>query len=168
MKVGDLVIVGNLGEIRVYKANPRDLEAEAGLKPENIKLDLVEAFNYPKSHWELHEIVSDEAGRFRLDASKNGANIGEDHNLENKLKMDAMKLLAEDIAKIVEKEDVKRYFLALPGSYFNKVFDEIKKLSSKYIGVDKKLFKYLKEDIVKSDKSKIIELFKNKGEHHII
>ena len=33
MKVSDMAIVANLGEMKVYKANPRDLEAESGLNP---------------------------------------------------------------------------------------------------------------------------------------
>jgi len=43
MKVGDLVIVASLGEIKAFKANPRTLEAEAGLKLNEVKLDLVKA-----------------------------------------------------------------------------------------------------------------------------
>jgi hypothetical protein len=39
MKVGDLVIVAGLREIKAYKANPRTPEAEAGLKPNEVKLD---------------------------------------------------------------------------------------------------------------------------------
>ena len=29
MKVGNIVILANLGELKVYEARPRDLEAEA-------------------------------------------------------------------------------------------------------------------------------------------
>jgi phosphotransferase system enzyme I (PtsI) len=40
MRVGDLVIIATLGEIKAFIANPRTPEAEAGLKPNEVKLDL--------------------------------------------------------------------------------------------------------------------------------
>jgi len=51
MIVGDLVILANLGELKVYDVIPRDLEAEAGMKPRNVKLDLVDEKIYDESHW---------------------------------------------------------------------------------------------------------------------
>jgi hypothetical protein len=65
MKVGDIVILANLGELKVYEANPRDLEAEAGLAPTHIKLDLVNDKNYIDAHKRLHETVTDQAGQFK-------------------------------------------------------------------------------------------------------
>jgi hypothetical protein len=53
MKVGDLVIVAGLGEIKAYIANPRTPEAEAGLKPEEIKLDFVRGIDVVESHKKL-------------------------------------------------------------------------------------------------------------------
>jgi len=50
MKVGDLVIVASLGEIKAFRANPRTAEAEAGLKPEEVKLDLITAIDIVETH----------------------------------------------------------------------------------------------------------------------
>ena len=165
MKVGDIVIVGNLGEIKVYKAKPRDLEAEAGLKPQNIKLDLVNSIDYLESHWKLKDIVTDEAGRFKSDASHEGGSIGQRHELEKKVENDVIETMALDIAKIVDEYNPSKYFLALPENIFKRVWSKIESLSAKYPNATKKLFRYIKEDLTKEDKNDLPEIFKEKGEH---
>ncbi|BCD61809.1 hypothetical protein NitYY0826_C0672 [Nitratiruptor sp. YY08-26] len=165
MKVGDLVIVSNLGEMKVYKANPRDLEAEAGLKPENIKLDLVNAVDYVEAHWKLQDIVTDEAGRFKADAGKMGGNAGERHELEKKMEEDVIKAIAEDIAKMVEQYNPPKYFLALPENIFSRVWQRVQDLQAKYPNVVNKLFRYVEEDLIKTDKNELPKIFKEKGKH---
>lgn len=165
MRVGDILIVGNLGEIKVYKANPRDLEAEAGLKPQNIKLDLVTAIDYIESHWKIQDIVTDSAGRFKSDAGKMGANNGERHELEKKMEEDVIRAIAQDIAKIVSENNPPKYFLALPKNIFKRVWNYLESLSSKYPGVTDKLFRFIEEDLTKFDKNRLPQLFKEKGEH---
>ena len=159
MKVGDLVIVANLGEMKVYKANPRDLEAEAGLKPQNIKLDLVNAVDYVEAHWKLKDIVTDEAGRFKADAGKMGGNAGERHELEKKMEEDVIKAIAEDIVKVVEQNNPPKYFLALPQNIFKRVWEKVANEAKN------KLFRYVEEDLTKTDKNKLPEIFKEKGKH---
>ena len=159
MKVNDLVIVANLGEMKVYKANPRDLEAEAGLKPQNIKLDLINAVDYVESHWKIKDIVTDEAGRFKADAGKVGGSIGERHGIEQKVEEDVIKALAEDISNIVKKNNPPKYFIALPQNIFKRVWEKVS------TDVKDKLFRYLEEDLTKTDKTKIPEFFKEKGKH---
>jgi len=162
MRVSDMVIVANLGEMKVYVANPRDLEAEAGLKPDFIKLDLIDSFDYIASHEKLGDIVTDSSGRFENDAS-NGANVGEEHNLENEIEEKLIKNLAEDIAKSVQKHNPPRVFLALPEPIAKRVKDELDKLSSKYIDLNKSLYRCLDEDLVKTDKMKLIDFFREKA-----
>ncbi len=165
MKVGDIVIVANLGEMKIYKANPRDLEAEAGLKPENIKLDLINAIDYVEAHWKLKDIVTDEAGRFKADAGKMGGNAGERHELEKKMQEDVIKAVAEDIAKTVHEMNPGKYFLALPENIFNQVWQQVEALSGKYPEATSKLFRFIKEDLTKTDKNQLPEMFKEKGQH---
>ncbi len=159
MKVGDIVIVANLGEMKVYKANPRDLEAEAGLKPDHIKLDLVNAIDYVEAHWKLQDIVTDEAGRFKADAGKMGGNAGERHELEKKMEEDVIKVIAEDIAKMVAEHNPPKYFLALPQTIFKRVWDRVDQSAKN------KLFRYVEEDLTKTDKNKLPGIFKEKGKH---
>ena len=165
MKVGDIVIVANLGEMKVYKAEPRDLEAEAGLKPDHIKLDLVDAVDYVEAHWKLKDIVTDEAGRFKADAGKMGGNAGERHELEKKMEEDVIRALAEDIARMVERFNPPKYFLALPEPIFARVWSHVEALAPKYPEVTSKLFRYVEEDLTKMDKNKLPEIFKEKGKH---
>ena len=168
MKVGDLVIVSNLGEMKVYKANPRDLEAEAGLKPQNVKLDLINSIDYVESHWRVQDLVTDEAGRFKGDAGKMGkvgGDTAERLSLENKMEEDVIRAIAEDIAKIVEENNPPKYFLALPQNIFKRVWQNIESLSSKYPTVTEKLFRFIEEDLTKEDKNKLPEIFKEKGKH---
>ncbi|BCD59856.1 MULTISPECIES: host attachment protein [unclassified Nitratiruptor] len=165
MKIGDIVIVANLGEMKVYKANPRDLEAEAGLKPQNIKLDQINAIDYVEAHWKVKDIVTDEAGRFKADAGKMGGNAGERHELEKKLEEDVIKAIAEDIAKTVAEQNPPKYFLALPENIFSRVWQKVEGLQAKYPEAVNKLFRYVEQDLTKTDKNKIPEIFKNQGKH---
>lgn len=165
MKVGDIVIVGNLGEMKVYKAAPRDLEAEAGLNPENVKLDLVNSIDYVESHWKLKDIVTDEAGRFKSDANHGGAGTGQRHELENKMEEDVIKAIALDIAKLVKEFNPPKYFLALPENIFKRVWKQVESLSAEYPEATKKLFRYIEEDLTKEDKNILPEIFKERGKH---
>jgi hypothetical protein len=115
MRVGDLVIVANLGEMKVFKAMPRDLEAEAGLKPNNVKLQQINVIDYIQAHWKIQDMVTDFAGRFKSDA-KNGANAGERHELQRQIEENVIKAIAEDIAKAVSQYSPEKYFLALPNT----------------------------------------------------
>jgi hypothetical protein len=155
MKVNDLVIVASLGEMKVYKANPRDLEAEAGLKPDHVKLDLINAFDYVESHMKLQDITTDEPGQFKGDANGMRSH-GEPHNLEAKLEEDVIKAIADDINKIVKENNPPKLFLAVAEPIFDRVYSKLDK------EVKGKVFRSLKKDLTKADKNRLIEEFKHK------
>ncbi|NPA82663.1 MAG: host attachment protein [Epsilonproteobacteria bacterium] len=155
MKVNDLVIVASLGEMKIYKANPRDLEAEAGLKPQNVKLDLINAFDYVESHMRLQDITTDEPGQFKGDANGMRSH-GEPHNLEAKLEEDVIRTIADDINKIVRENNPPKVFLAISEHIFDRVYSKIDK------DVQAKVFRTLKKDLTKRDKNELIEEFKKK------
>ena len=158
MRVGDIVIVADLGEMKVYKANPRDLEAEAGLKPQNIKLDLVNAVDYVEAHWKVKDIVTDEAGRFKGPDGTHGG-ITERHGIEAKMEEDVIRAIAADIDRFVAEYNPPKYFLALPRTIFKRVWDHVGPEAQK------KLFRYVEEDLTKTSKTKLPEIFKEKGAH---
>ncbi len=158
MKVGDIVIVADLGEMKVYKAEPRDLEAEAGLKPQNIKLDLVNAIDYVEAHWKVKDIVTDEAGRFKAPNGTSGG-ITERHGIEAKMEEDVIRAIAEDIDKMVAQYNPPKFFLALPQTIFKRVLDRLSQETKT------KLFRFIEEDLTKTDKNRLPELFKEKGKH---
>ncbi len=164
MKIGDIVIIANMGELKLYKANPRDLEAEAGLKPENIKLDLINTYDYLDGHKKVSDVVSDSAGRFRSDASPH-TGIAEKNGIEQKLEDDVIRQIADDIARIVGEYKPDRYFLSIPGNIFKRVWSYIEELSAKNPDLKRKLFRYIEDDLVKIDKNKLPEIFREKGQH---
>ncbi len=160
MRVGDIVIVSNLGEMKVYKAEPRDLEAEAGLKPNNVKLDLVDAKDYVASHWKVQDIVTDEAGQFKGGSQGRGeftqGSIGERHELEKRVEADVINAIVEDINAEVESHNPPKWFLALPETIYDKVVERISP------AVREKLFVGVKKDLTKADKKDLPELLKKK------
>ncbi len=160
MKVGDIVIVADLGEMKIYRAEPRDLEAEAGLKPDNVKLDLIDAKDYVEAHWDIKDIVTDEPGRFKGGSQGRGnftqESAGERHELEKHVEEDVINAIARDIDETVSDQNPPKWFLALPETIFDRV---MAKVSDAAKG---KLFKSVKKDLVKTNKNDLIEIFKKK------
>lgn len=156
MKVGNIVIVANLGELKVYEAMPRDLEAEAGLKPANVKLDLVDEKRYSESHQKLHEILTDQAGRFKGGGQGRGTftrgSIGEKHTIEQGIEEDVLRELAGDISEIITKKSVPAY-LAMPDMIFKRVMDRISHEAKQ------KVAKTVEKDLMKVSKTELPELF---------
>jgi hypothetical protein len=156
MRVNDIVILANLGEMKVYQALPRDLEAEAGLKPENVKLDLIDGRNYVSSHWKLHEIVTDQAGRFKGGSQGRGTfsrgSIGERHTIEGEIEEKVVQEIGKDISDIVGKKNAK-WYLAMPETIYKRVMDRISPAARE------RLVKGLEKDLMKSDKMELVEIF---------
>ncbi len=158
MKVGDIVIVADLGELKVYKAAPRDLEAEAGLKPDHIKLDLVDARDYVKSHWKINDMVTDDAGRFKGGGQGRGAftqgSVGERHGMEQKIEAEVIAQLAEDITQAVRDSGAQKWYLALPETVYKRVLDKIDP------SVRGTLAKGVEKDLIKKDKNELPDVFR--------
>jgi len=151
MKVGDLVIVASLGEIKAYKANPRTLEAEAGLKPNEIKLDLIKAIDIVEAHKKLQDLITGLEGSYKP-GFLNKSVSGENHNLKQEIYKEAIKTLAEDIDLIIEEFGDKKVFLSLPKVIANDVLSNIK--------YKDKIFRLVEKDLLKTDKNRLIDEFK--------
>jgi len=145
MKVGDLVIVASLGEIKAYKANPRTPEAEAGLKPDEVKLDLVKSIDIIEAHKHLKDLFSDNPNPLK------GRNSGERHNLSQEVLKEVEKTLAEDINLLIDELAEKRVFLAVPKEHSNEILKNVKQ---------DKVFKVVEKDLIKEDKNKLLDFFK--------
>lgn len=160
MKVGDIVIVSDLGEMKIYQAKARDLEAEAGLKPDHIKLDLIDTKDYVVSHWKLHEWVTDQAGRFKGGAQSEGVltqgSVGERHGLEKQMEMEVIEMIAKDISDAIATNHPLKWYFGLPETIYNRVMERISAPAKET------LFVSLKKDLVKTDKSRLIEIFQKK------
>ncbi len=160
MKVGDIVIVADLGEMKIYRAEPRDLEAEAGLKPDHVKLDLIDAKDYVEAHWDIKDIVTDEPGRFKGGSQGRGnftqESAGERHELEKHVEEEVINAIAKDVDDTVAKTNPPKWFLALPETIFDRVMAKVSEAAKG------KLFKSVKKDLVKTNKNDLIEIFKKR------
>jgi len=152
VKVGDYLIVANRGELKVFEAKPRTLEAEAGLKESEVKLELILDKDYIDAHKKLKDLVTDEAGRFKGDAGTKGASIAEEHNLELEIERRVLEDIAKDINDLVNKAP-KRVFISINEEYEERVLNSV---NSK-----EKIAKVLKKDYVKVPKEELLELFNN-------
>jgi len=146
VKVGDIVIVANKGELKAYEAKPRTLEAEAGLKEDEVKLELLTDKDYIATHKKLHEMLTDEAGRFKGDATK-GASIGEEHNLQEEIEKRVLADIAKDINELEQKAP-RKVFIAINEEIANFVLERVHQ---------EKVVKVVKKDYVKLPKEELLE-----------
>jgi hypothetical protein len=151
MKVGDLVIVASLGEIKAYRANPRTPEAEAGLKPNEVKLDLINTIDIVTAHKRVSELLDVDAG-VKKAGFLNRAASGEKHTLKEEIYREAVKAVCEDIDMLINEYGEKKVFLSVPKTIANDVLSCIKNRS--------KIFRIAEKDLLKTDKNKLIEEFK--------
>jgi len=152
MKVGDLVIVAGLGEIKAYIANPRTPEAEAGLKPEKIKLDLIKAIDVVMSHKRLQDLITDTTGTTYKPGFLDRASSGEKHTLKQEIINEAVKVVAEDIDMLIDEFGKNKVFLSFPKIYAKDILKNIKNKD--------KIFRVVEKDLLKIDKNKLIDEFK--------
>jgi hypothetical protein len=156
MRVGDLVIIATLGEIKAFIANPRTPEAEAGLKPNEVKLDLLTVIDIVEAHQKVNNLVSDNAGQFKGGSIFRGdftrGSIGERYNLENEIIKEVVRAVTEDIDMLIEQYGNKKVFLSLPKFIAKDVMDNLKNAS--------KIYRLVEKDLLKIDKNKLINEFK--------
>ena len=152
MKVGDLVIIASLGEIKAYKAAPRTLEAEAGLKPNEVKLDLIKAIDVVEAHKKLSDLLTGVEEGVKKAGFLNRAASGEKHNLEEEIYKEAIKVVAEDIDALIDELGDKKVFVSLPKTIAEDVLSKMKNKD--------KIYRLVKKDLLKTDKNKLIDEFK--------
>jgi len=152
MRVGDLVIVASLGEIKAYKANPRTPEAEAGLKPNEIKLDLVKAIDVVAVHKRLNDLITGIDEGVKKAGFLNRAAAGEKHNLKEEIYKEAIKCVAEDIDMLIDEMGDKKVFISLPQTIADDILEKLKNKD--------KIYRIVKKDLLKTDKNKLIDEFK--------
>jgi len=151
MKVGDLVIVASLGEVKAYRANPRTPEAEAGLKPNEVKLDLITAIDIVEAHKRVSDLLDVDAG-VKKAGFLNRAASGEKHTLKDEIYREAVKAVAEDIDMLIERYGDKKVFLSLPKTISKDVMESLKNSS--------KIYRLVEKDLLKIDKNRLIDEFK--------
>lgn len=158
VKNGELVIVASLGGLKIFEAKPRTPEAEAGLKEEEVKLELLSEKEYVEGHQKLQDVVSDQAGRFKGGSQGSGSftrgSIGEEHNLEEEIRKSILKGIAEDINEAAKNAKGK-LFIALSEPIEKEVEAHLE------ASTKEKIAKVIKKDYIKVTKEDLLEKVNN-------
>lgn len=154
-----LIIVGDMGEIKVYRIyeetviDPKDSahtshKHNKGTLIEALRTELITAIDFVDSHKKISEEVTDKVGRNK---APHGAGVsGEPHNLKLEIEHRLLKELAEEIMRIVRREDPKQWHLAFPAEHNKALLDRIDP------DVSAKLGKNIPEDLTKLKPEKIL------------
>ncbi len=153
-----LLIVGNLGELKAYKIkyelniNPKDSahtshKHHKGELVENLSFNLVDDEAFIEAHKKISEIVTDKQGHYE---GVFGGVSGDGHNLEIEIVNRLLKLIANEIDRLVATINPKEWYLVFPEAY-NKELLSLLSDSSK-----DKLKSNIKENLVKEKPSNII------------
>ena len=140
-----ILIVGALGELKVYRVEEAQRQIGTELKTV-YHPELVTDLDFIDAHKKLHEVVTDEAGRF-------GHNISEEHELQNERKERVIKDAAKVIKQTIETLNPKRVMLSYTKEYIHKLEDALDPQ------VKAKIKKILPVDLVKVPADKLLEHF---------
>ncbi|NPA27717.1 MAG: host attachment protein [Epsilonproteobacteria bacterium] len=156
-----LLVVGNLGELKIYKIkyeltiNPKDNAKTShkhhkGTLVEGLRFELVNDEAFVEAHKKISDIVTDKQGHFE---GPFGGVSGDGHNLEIEIVNRLLKLIANEINRVVSSSGSSKWFLAFPQAYNKELLmllnDDIKK----------NLEKNIAENLVKLPPEKIIQKY---------
>ncbi len=147
--MNELVIVADLGKLKAYRL------VKDPLKLASDKVEKLQEITRKESHAKASDKFDDAAGRFYLGGGVAGtaAGYGEPHMIKTEEERRAIKLLAEDICGLVQKEGCKKWHMALDKSINNQV------LAILPPEVKAKLAKNIDANLTKADKAVIREYF---------
>jgi len=142
-----IIIVVDLGHFKAYRVSKAPMES--------AKTELIESYDFIDGHGKLRDKLSDGAGRFGAGEGKGSARkgYGEPHNLESETEKRLIRLIANGINRLIEKENCARWYLAA-----------VKKINRQIVGslapgVRARLTKNVAADLTKIAKSKILSRF---------
>ena len=153
-----LLIVGNLGELKIYKtkyelAISRQDKAHTSHKHhkgelvEHLDFELLHDEEFIEAHKKISDLVTDKEGHFE---GVFGGESGEAHNLELTIEYRILKLLANHINKTLQKEDFKKWIFAFPAEYNKTLFNMITQKKDKlYANIEENLVKDKPINIIK-------------------
>jgi hypothetical protein len=157
-----LLIVGNLGELKAYKINyelninPKDSAKTShkhhkGELVENLKFTLIDDEAFIEAHKKISEIVTDKQGHY--EGVFGGVN-GDGHNLEIEIVNRLLKLIADEINRLVKSNNVAGWFLVFPKAYNKELLSMLEN------DVKDKLKANIQENLVKTKPIEIVENLK--------
>jgi len=160
--IGDIVIVGDLGEIKAYEVkeelviNPKDNahtshKHNKGELIDRVYLDLLLAVDFIEARKRLSEELSDKVGRKKSPAGARES--GEPHNLKLEIENRLLKEIASLISKTIRDKNPKKWHLAFPTEHNKALLDRLDN------DTKTKLDKNLSEDLTKLKPQKLLEKF---------
>jgi len=140
-----LIIAVDLGHFKAYKVSTDS--------PGSPKIHLIESYDSIEGHGKLSEKVSDGAGRFGVSGGKNGAakGYGEPHNIELEAEKKAAKLIAKDIAAIIGREGIKKWWFAAANKLSSLILENLEP------DLKAKMDKNINSNLTKTNKSEILK-----------
>lgn len=141
-----LVVLADLGELKAYRFT-RDLTQPFP------KLELMADMEFTEAHGRFIDKYTDEAGRFPVYGQGGPMAIGEQHNLELERERRLIKILAEAVGEIVNREQPEYWSFAAPKEINERVVEQIDPL------VKAKMVRNLPLDLVKAEKSELMQRF---------
>jgi hypothetical protein len=159
--VGSLIVVGDLGELKVYRVeeetviSPKDSaqvshKRNRGTLIEALRPELVTAVDFVEAHRKISEEVTDKEGNYK---GPFGSASGEPHNLKEEIEQRLIREIAETVMRIVRQEDPKVWHLAFPAEHKKALLDRIDPDVSTRMGT------MVAEDLVKLKPEKLLERF---------
>lgn len=150
MTPSSLIIVTDRGSLKAYRVDETPTRGPS--------LKLVQAFNVTDAHGRLVDKVTDLAGRFPVSDGAGGRHansIAERTQLETETDRRIHKQLADQIAKIVESDDVEGWSFAAPASIHAAIVDLLPRK------VRDRIVEHVKSDLVKTEPSKLPAHFRS-------
>lgn len=141
-----LIITVDLGHFKAYRVSKRPMES--------TRVQLIGSYDSIDGHGKLSDKLSDSAGRFGVSGGKKGApkGYGDPHNIELETEKKLIKMIAQDINKLVSREDCPWYLAA--DKQINRQITENLSQDAR-----KKLDKNITSDLTKAPKSEILDYF---------
>ncbi len=142
-----IIVVVDLGHFKAYRVSKNPMESP--------RTELIEGYDMIEAHGKLSDKLSDSAGRFGIGGGKNGSakGYGEPHNLHTETEKKVIKMIAQDINRLIRKENCPRWYLAAIKRINRQIVDL---LGSR---VKSRLEKNITADLTKTHRSEILGYF---------
>jgi len=141
-----LIVLADLGRMKAYRVTRDEMS-------KTQKLEIVGDYSNPGAQAKFVDKVSDKAGR---SAGMNGSgamSMGENHNLKTEEERRNVRQLADDITRLVERENPALWFFAAGKEINQRIVDALSN------GVRSKLKKNVAADLTKVDKAGLLAHF---------
>jgi len=141
-----VIIVADTGHFKAYRVVRRPMESP--------RIEMIENYDILETHGRLSEKMSDGAGMFGLSGGRKGVRgYGEFHNMETENLKRVIRHLAENINRVIRKEECRQWHLAAGKKIHKRIMENLDP------SVRAKLGKRIPSNLTKVKKSEILHYF---------